>query len=105
MFLKCGNKKMWQADYSFFYSKSSNKMNNTTLLSLFLGLIFKVKFTLYLHYVYVSKNEGKNYETKKRQNFQPLIIILIHKYCKYTCTYTHTYNVIYCVCVCVCVCV
>jgi hypothetical protein len=47
----------------FFIQKVILKWTNTTLLSLFLGLIFKVKYILYLHYVYMNKNEGKNYET------------------------------------------
>ncbi len=75
----------------FFIQKVLLKSTNTTLLSLFLGLIFKVKCTLYLHYVYMNKNGGNNYEINIRQSFQPLITVLIHKYYKYTCTHTHTH--------------
>ncbi len=42
-YAKCGSKKMWQNDYPFFWFKNLSLDKETTLLSLFLALILKVK--------------------------------------------------------------
>jgi hypothetical protein len=45
MYAKCGNKKMWQTNYPFFYSKSFTKMNKYNIVV----IVFRFDFQGQMH--------------------------------------------------------
>jgi len=56
--VKCGSRQTWQNEHSLLLvQKLIFKWKNTALLSLFLALILKVKWTIRFHYVWMCLKE------------------------------------------------